>query len=78
MALLNVLVVNAGSTSLKLSLVDESGRSTPVDGFVEADAVGHRIVHLGDLVVGAAVNLEVDVVAKYVERLVTSAAGRGA
>lgn len=33
---------------------------------------------LGDLVVGAAVNLEVDVVAKYVERLVTSAAGRGA
>jgi len=54
-ALLNVLVVNAGSTSLKLSLVDESGTSTPVDDFVEADAVGHRIVHFGDLVVDAAV-----------------------
>ena len=55
MAGLNVLVVNAGSTSLKLALVDERGGSTPVDDFVEADAVGHRIVHLGDLVLEAAV-----------------------
>jgi acetate kinase len=52
---LNILVVNAGSTSLKLALVDERGGSTPVDDFVEADAVGHRIVHLGDLVLEAAV-----------------------
>ena len=64
MAVLNVLVVNAGSTSLKLSLVDESGTSTPVDDFVEADAVGHRIVHFGDLVVDAAL---VDDVLDYIE-----------
>jgi acetate kinase len=52
-ALSRILVVNAGSTSLKLSVVDESGDSTPVDDFVEADAVGHRIVHFGDLLVDA-------------------------
>jgi acetate kinase len=46
----SVLVVNAGSTSLKLSLVrgDESER---VDEFVAADAVGHRVVHGGDRLV---------------------------
>lgn len=43
-----VLVVNAGSETLKLSLVDEEGASEPVDGFVPADAVGHRVVHGGD------------------------------
>ena len=53
-ALNRILVVNAGSTSLKLSIVDERGGSTPVDDFVEADAVGHRIVHFGDLLVEAA------------------------
>jgi acetate kinase len=42
-----VLVVNAGSTSLKLSIVDEREQSTAVDGFVRADAVGHRVVHGG-------------------------------
>jgi acetate kinase len=41
-----VLVVNAGSTSLKLHLVRD-GESEPVDGFVAADAVGHRVVHGG-------------------------------
>ena len=48
-----VLVVNAGSTSLKLSLVDEGGRSTSVQGFAPADAVGHRIVHFADLAADA-------------------------
>jgi acetate kinase len=44
----SVLVVNAGSTSLKLSVVD-GGRSRPVDSLaVAADAVAHRIVHGGD------------------------------
>jgi acetate kinase len=43
---MDVLVVNAGSTSLKLHLVHED-ESTPVDGFVAADAVGHRVVHGG-------------------------------
>jgi acetate kinase len=38
--------VNAGSTSLKLHLVQED-ESRPVDGFVRADAVGHRVVHGG-------------------------------
>ena len=45
-ALSSVLTVNAGSTSLKLCLVEgESSRA--VDGFVPADAVGHRVVHGG-------------------------------
>jgi acetate kinase len=46
-----VLVVNAGSTSLKLSLVDESGASEPVASLDEppegVSAVGHRVVHGG-------------------------------
>jgi acetate kinase len=42
----SVLTVNAGSTSLKLSVV-EGEESRPVDGFVPADAVGHRVVHGG-------------------------------
>jgi acetate kinase len=41
-----VLVVNAGSTSLKLHLVEDEG-SSPVDTFVACDAVGHRVVHGG-------------------------------
>jgi acetate kinase len=44
--LLSVLTVNAGSTSLKLCLVDGDD-SQPVDGFEPADAVGHRVVHGG-------------------------------
>jgi acetate kinase len=44
---LAVLVVNAGSTSLKLSLVDEREKSVSVDGFERAAAVGHRVVHGG-------------------------------
>jgi acetate kinase len=44
--LTSILTVNAGSTSLKLHLVDgESSR--PVDSFVRAEAVGHRVVHGG-------------------------------
>jgi acetate kinase len=46
-ALTRVLVVNAGSTSLKLSIVDEREQSTAVDGLEQADAVGHRVVHGG-------------------------------
>jgi acetate kinase len=42
----SVLTVNAGSTSLKLYLV-EGETSRPVDGFEPADAVGHRVVHGG-------------------------------
>jgi acetate kinase len=43
-----VLVVNAGSETMKLSVVDADDRSEEVDGFVAADAVGHRIVHGGE------------------------------
>jgi acetate kinase len=43
---LAVLTVNAGSTSLKLHLV-EGNEARPVDGFVAAEAVGHRVVHGG-------------------------------
>lgn len=38
--------MNAGSTSLKRHLV-HGDESRPVDGFVRADAVGHRVVHGG-------------------------------
>jgi acetate kinase len=46
-----VLVVNAGSTSLKLSVVDENESSQPVEtleGSPDVDAVVHRVVHGGD------------------------------
>jgi acetate kinase len=46
-----ILVVNAGSTSLKLSLVDEDGSSRKVESFEEVEtaleAVAHRVVHGG-------------------------------
>jgi acetate kinase len=45
-----ILVVNAGSTSLKLSVVDGEDGSEPVGSLAEApavDAVVHRIVHGG-------------------------------
>jgi acetate kinase len=49
---LRVLVVNAGSTSLKLSVVDESGGSEPVASLAAVpagvDAVAHRVVHGGE------------------------------
>ena len=53
MALLTgvVLVVNAGSTSLKLSVVDDRDASYPVSSLEEAPpvgAIGHRVVHGGD------------------------------
>ena len=47
---MDVLVVNAGSTSLKLSLV-RGDESEPVEGFVRAHAVGHRVVHGGERLV---------------------------
>lgn len=43
---LAVLTVNAGSTSLKRHLVDED-QVRAVDGYADADAVGHRVVHGG-------------------------------
>jgi len=49
-----ILVVNAGSTSLKLSIVDAVERSRPLAGLAEASGVGvvgHRIVHGGPLFV---------------------------
>jgi acetate kinase len=50
-ALSGVLVVNAGSTSLKLSVVDDGERSSPVPSIEAAggvSAVAHRIVHGAD------------------------------
>jgi acetate kinase len=47
----DVLVVNAGSTSLKLSVVDGGDRSRPLDSLAGAPpvaAVAHRIVHGGE------------------------------
>ncbi len=50
-AVSRVLVVNAGSTSLKLALVDPDGRIEPLDALEAAPddvaAVGHRVVHGG-------------------------------
>jgi acetate kinase len=49
-----VLVVNAGSTSLKLNLVD-GDRATVVESLeVECEAVAHRVVHGGEALVGRA------------------------
>jgi acetate kinase len=46
-----ILVVNAGSTSLKLHAVDEEGHSVPVDSLdvapTDLRAVAHRVVHGG-------------------------------
>jgi acetate kinase len=47
---MRVLVVNAGSTSLKLALVDADDAAQPVAAFDQvrdADAVAHRVVHGG-------------------------------
>ena len=47
----DVLVVNAGSTSLKLSVVDAEERSTSIASLGETppvSAVAHRVVHGGD------------------------------
>lgn len=48
---MNVLVVNAGSTSLKLSVVDDEGTATALDSLETVDSdisvVGHRVVHGG-------------------------------
>ena len=49
---MRVLVVNAGSTSLKLSVVDEDGASEPVESLRAVPdgigAVAHRVVHGGE------------------------------
>ena len=50
---IDVLVVNAGSTSLKLHLVAEDETSRRLEGFGEVDpaavaAVAHRVVHGGE------------------------------
>ena len=63
--LVRILVVNAGSTSLKLHLVD-GDVSHPVDDFVPADAVGHRIVHGGDFDAPQVID---DTVEREIERL---------
>jgi acetate kinase len=59
----DVLTVNAGSTSLKLHLV-RGEHAEPVDDFVEADAIGHRVVHGGPLtrpcLITRDVELEID------------------
>jgi acetate kinase len=47
----DVLVVNAGSTSLKLSIVGADDESQPVASLADVppvDAVGHRVVHGGE------------------------------
>jgi acetate kinase len=47
-----VLVVNAGSTSLKLAVVDDSGATDTIESLADTPndvaAVGHRIVHGGE------------------------------
>ena len=51
MARLRILVVNAGSTSLKLSVVDDDDSSTSIDSLESAQrvtGVAHRIVHGGE------------------------------
>jgi acetate kinase len=70
---LRILVVNAGSTSLKLSVVAADGSSEPVDSIKDAPhdvaAVAHRVVHGGarfrePVVVDDAVELELRALAE--------------
>lgn len=65
-----ILVVNAGSTSLKLSLVDEAGTSQPLDSFEQArgevEAAAHRVV-LGGTRFSDAVVVHADVRAALAE-----------
>jgi acetate kinase len=65
----SILVVNAGSTSLKLAAVDENEQATPVAALErpprDVTAVGHRVVHGGSrfrdpVVVGVAVEDELE------------------
>jgi acetate kinase len=61
-----ILVVNAGSTSLKLSLVDEEDRSEPLPSLYAPEgtaAVGHRVVH-GGRVFGESALIDDDVVGR--------------
>ena len=67
---MNVLTVNAGSTSLKLQLVRD-GEAEPVEDFVAADAVGHRVVHGGETLVAPC--LLTHDVERELERLTTLA-----
>jgi acetate kinase len=64
-----VLAINAGSTSLKLNVVDGDERSMPIDSIDEIPpsvaAVGHRVVHGGErfrepVLIDAAVERELD------------------
>jgi acetate kinase len=54
-----VLTVNAGSTSLKRHIV-EGGQAQAVDGYAIAEAVGHRVVHGGELRQPALIDAEVE------------------
>jgi acetate kinase len=64
-ALSRILVVNAGSTSLKLSVVDEDERSEQVPSLDRVPggikAVGHRVVH-GGRIFGDAARIDPDVI----------------
>lgn len=59
---MRVLVVNAGSTSVKVSLVDDGGVVQQYDGIdgalhdAQPDAVAHRVVHGGTRTAAALVN----------------------
>ena len=66
-----MLVVNAGSTSLKLSLVDEEGAARAVESLDAVDddevaVVGHRVVHGGSRLVEP-ILVDDDVVDRLVE-----------
>ncbi len=68
-----ILVVNAGSTSLKLSIVDETEASQRIDSLGQAthvDAAAHRVVHGGDrfcepVVLDAAVRVALDALTEF-------------
>ena len=65
--------ITVDGTSLTVSAVSDPGAA---EGFFEVSLIPEtlRATTLGSLAVGAAVNIEVDVVAKYVERITAVAA----
>lgn len=68
--------ITVDGTSLTVSAVSDPGAAR---GFFEVSLIPEtlRATTLGSLAVGAAVNIEVDVVAKYVERITAVAAAEG-
>jgi riboflavin synthase len=78
-ALAPYLAYKGSITVNGVSLTVNRVTDTPEGCTVEINLIPHTVAHtaLGQLVPGAAVNLEIDLIARYVERMLTSGAVAG-